>query len=123
MQSDVYVNDPNTKERIVPATEDTLLVILNETLESTAKNSLDFGIELIALGGAAVTASDQPCRTCLVSHSNSNATYVENSGDGDADVSSFLIPPNVILEIPVRNTNKLSFFGTAADAVSILWRD
>ncbi len=123
MQTDVYVNDPNTKERISPATEETLFALVNEALESTAKNSLDFGTELITLGGVAITASDQPCRTCLVSHANSNATYVENSGDGDADVSSFLIPPNVILEIPVRNTNKLSFFGTAADAVSILWRD
>lgn len=123
MQADVYVNDPNTRARVNPATQESLVDLLNETKESTAKNSLTFGTQLITLSAVAVTAGNQLCRTALVSHSNSNATYVENAGTKDADALSFLIPPNVILEIPVRNTNKLSFFGAAADEVSIIWRD
>lgn len=123
MQADVYVVDPLTGERIKPSTETSQVELLNEVKESTSKNSLDFGTEKITFGATAITASDHPCRTALVSHANSNATYMENSGTGDADASSFLVPANVILEIPVRNTNKLSFFGTAADAVHILWRD
>lgn len=122
MQADVHVNH-SSGYRINPATEENQTLLLNEALESTAKNSLSFGTELITFGAVALTAADQPCRTCLVSHSNSNATYVENAGTGDADTSSFLVPADVILELPVRNTNKLSFFGTAGDAVSILWRD
>ncbi len=122
MQGEFYISNSDGN-KINPAIAENQSLLLNEVVQSTSKNSLDFGTEKITLGGAAVPAKDQPCRTCYVSHANSNATYVENSGIRNADASSFLLPANVVVEMPIRNTNKLSFFGTSADAVHILWRD
>ncbi len=107
--------------KINPATQEDAALLLNEAVQSKDKNSLDFGTQSITLVGAAVTAGDNPCRTCLVTHSDSGV-YVGNIADGSADTSSFLIPPDIVVEIPVRNTNKLSFFASSA-TVFILWRD
>ncbi|MBW8002556.1 MAG: hypothetical protein FVQ80_11120 [Planctomycetes bacterium] len=123
MQGDVYLsNDKGV--RINPALEENQVLIVNELAESTAKNSLSFGTEQVTLdGGGLAVGGNQVCRTALVTHTNSNATYVGNTADGDADATSFLLPADEIVPIPIRNTDKLSFFGTVADTVHILWRD
>ncbi len=123
MQGDVYLSNEDGV-RVNPAIEENQTLIVNELAESTAKNSLNFGTEQVTLGGTGLAVGgDQVCRTALVTHINSNATYVGNTADGDASATSFLLAADVTVEIPVRNTNKLSFFGTAADTVHILWRD
>ncbi len=122
MHGEFYIDNVDGV-KINPATEEKQSLLLNEVVQSVSRNSLDFGTEKITLGAVAITAGDQPCRTCLVSHSNSNATYMGNSADGAASANSFLLPADIVVEVPVRNTNKLSFFGTAADTVTILWRD
>lgn len=122
MQGEVYLSNVNGV-KVNPAIEENQQLIVNELAESTAKNSLDFGTEAITLGaGVAATAGDQPCRTALVIHTGTDL-HVGNSANGDADATGFLIPPDVLVPIPVRNTNKLSFFSTASNTVHILWRD
>jgi len=122
MQADVHPNNKNGK-RINPATEDNQVDLLNEVMESTSKNSLDFGTESLTLvaGAAAIIASDQPCRTVLISATAK--VNVENSIENAADAASFYIPKDIVVEIPVRNTNKLSFYSAAGATVHIMWRD
>jgi len=123
MQGEIYV-DNSDGHKIDPATENNQREIVNELKQSVATNSLNFGTQKLTIGGDKLaTGSDQMCRMCYISHTNSNATYVENAESGDADAASFLLPADVILELPIRNVNKLSFYGTAADTIHILWRD
>ncbi len=119
----VILTDPQTLADIAPAVEETQQGILAELQESVAKNSLNFGTKRVTLNGSGVGAGpDQPCRTCIVSHTNTT-TYVGSASEGTPDALSFLLPKDTYLEIPVRNLNKLSFFGTAGEFVHILWRD
>jgi hypothetical protein len=119
----VVIVNPVTLEDISPAIEETQQEILAELQESIAKNSLSFGTKRVTMNGSGVgVGPDQPCRTCVVSHTNTT-TYVGSTEEGTPDALSFLLPTDTYLEIPVRNLNKLSFFGTAAEFVHILWRD
>ncbi len=119
---DTYISN-SLGERINPATREVQDEILNEIKESIAKNSLNWGTQRITIQGNGVgVGEDQPCRTCVVSHANTT-TYVGSTEEGTPDASSFLLPTKTYLEIPVRNTNKLSFFGTAGEYVYVLWRD
>lgn len=121
-QADVYPNDVNGV-RVNPATEENQALLVNELVESTAKNSLDFGTESLTLiaGAVAINGSDQQCRTAYVSASA--AVFVENAGVKAATAASFYIVKDIVVEIPVRNTNKLSLFSAAGATVYILWRD
>ena len=110
-------------ERINPASQERQQLLLEEVVQSKDKNSLNFGTQRVTLQGSGIgVGGDQPCRTCLVSHSNTT-TYVGSTADGDPDALDFLIPKDVVVEIPVRNVNKLSFFGTAGEYIYVLWRD
>ncbi len=122
MQGKVWLNNKDGRD-INPATEEGSTLILNELVQSKDKNSLDFGTELLTIVAAAVgiSASDQPCRTVLISASA--AINVGNSANGPADASSFYIAKDIVVEIPVRNTSKLSFYSAAGASVYILWRD
>lgn len=121
-QGEVYI-DNKQGEKIDPATEENQALLVNELVESTAKNSLDFGTESLTLtaGAVALTAKDQQCRTAYVSASA--AIFVGNVADGPATAASFYIVKDIVVEIPVRNTNKLSLFSAAGATVYILWRD
>ena len=120
--SDTYISKSNG-ERVDPATEDLQRETINQLDQSVAKNSLNWGTQRITIQGDDVgVGEDQPCRTCIVSHANTT-TYVGSTDEGTPDALSFLLPTKTYLEIPVRNTNKLSFFGTPGESVYILWRD
>ncbi len=121
-QGEFYISNKNG-HKINPATEEGSTLILNEVVQSKDKNSLDFGTELLSVVALAVgiSASDQPCRTAYVSATAK--VNVENFANGPADAASFYIPKDTVVEIPVRNTNKLSFYSAAGASVHILWRD
>ena len=119
----VTIVNPRTDTDLHPNEEGTQQEILAEAKESIAKNSLNWGTVRVTLQGDGVgVGPDQPCRTCVVSHTNTT-TYVGSTEEGTPDALSFLLPTDTYLEIPVRNLNKLSFFGTAAEYVHIMWRD
>lgn len=123
MNQHIYIADPGTHKDIVPAIEETQQEILAELQESASKNSLNFGTKRVTLQGDGVGAGpDQPCRTCLVSHTNTT-TYMGSANEGTPDASSFLMPTDIVIEVPVRNLNKLSFFGTAGEHIHLLWRN
>ena len=119
----VVIVDPQTLQDLQPANEVTQQEILAELKESITKNSLGFGTKRVTLNGSGVgVGPDQPCRTCVVSHTNTTM-YVGSTEEGTPDALSFLLPTDTYLEIPVRNLNKLSFFGIAGEFVHIMWRD
>ena len=119
---DVYVSNEDGY-RINPATEEKQTEIAAHLQESVASNSLNWGTQRITIQGDGVAVGeDRPCRTCVISHSNTTV-YVGSTDEGTPDAGSFLVPKDTYLEIPVRNTNKLSFFGTAGEYVYVLWRD
>ncbi len=119
---DTYISEKNG-DRINPATEDRQLEIVNQLDQSIAKNSLRWGTKRVTIQGNSVgVGPDQPCRTCVVSHGNTT-TYVGSTDEGTPDALSFLLPTKTYLEIPIRNLNKLSFFGTAGEFVHLMWRD
>lgn len=119
---DTFISD-KSKERINPATEEKQQEMLAEAKESIAKNSLNWGTRRVTIQGNQVSVGpDQPCRTCVVSHTNATV-YVGSTDEGTPNAASFLLPTDTYLEIPIRNLNKLSFFGTAGEFVHILWRD
>ncbi len=119
----VILTDPKTLADINPAIEETQQELLAEVQESTSKNSLVWGTKRVTIQGDSIgTGPDQSCRTCVVSHTNTTV-YVGSSDDGVPSALSFLLPTDTYLEIPVRNLNKLRFFGTAGEFVHILWRD
>lgn len=121
MQADVHPNDKNG-ERVNPSTADSQVELLNEVKESTSKNSLDFGTKVLTISaGSTAVVGAQPCRTVYVSATAK--VNVGNAANGDADAASFYIPKDIVIEIPVRNTNKLSFFSAAGATVHIMWRD
>lgn len=122
MQGEVYLSNVNGV-KVNPAIEENQLLVVNELAESTAKNSLGFGTEALTLVAAAeaINGGDQPCRTAYVSATAK--VNVGNAANGAADAASFYIPKDIVVEIPVRNTNKLSFFSAAGATVHILWRD
>ncbi len=122
MQGEVYLSNSDG-DKINPAIEENQALIVNELAESTAKNSLDFGTESLTLvaTAAALTGGDHQCRTAYVSATTK--VNVGNAANGPADADSFYIPKDIVVEIPVRNTNKLSFYSAAGATVHILWRD
>lgn len=123
MQADVYVNNKDSKTRINPATEETLQELKDIGAQSVATNSLHWGTKRVTIQGNSIgVGPDQPCRTCVISHTNTTV-YVGSTEEGAPDATSFLLPTDTYLEIPVRNLNKLSFFGTADEFIHILWRD
>ena len=123
MNQHVYIVDPQTNHDISPSIEETQQEILAELQGSVAKNSLNFGTVRVTLNGSGVAVGpDQPCRTCVVSHTNTT-TYVGSTDEGIPDALSFLLATDTPLEIPVRNLNKISFFGTAGEFVHLMWRD
>ncbi len=120
--SDVFISDKN-RERIDPAIKSLQQDIKTELQKSIASSSLNFGTKRVTIQGDGVgVGPNQPCRTCIISHTNTT-TYVGSTDEGTPDATSFLLPTDTYLEIPVRNVNKLSFFGTAGEFVHILWRD
>ena len=120
---DTFISRGSTRERIDPATEERQQLLLEEVVESTSKNSLNWGTKRVTIqGNGMIVGPDQPCRTCVVSHTNTT-TYVGSTDEGTPSAFSFLLPTDTYLEIPVRNLNKLSFFGTAGEFVYVLWRD
>jgi hypothetical protein len=124
MQADVHVVEPVTGERISPATEGNLTDLVNETKESVSKNSLNFGTQRLTIdaNGVAVGAN-QACREVWISFQTTNDVHLAVQESGDADANDFLLPPNVIIPVPARNTSKIRIFGTAADFVYLMWRD
>jgi len=124
--SDVFISKGSTRGRIDPATEDLQRDIKTELQKSTASNSLNWGTKRVTIQGNGVgVGPNQPCRTCVISHTvtDTSPVYVGSTDEGTPDALSFLLPTDTYLEIPVRNTNKLSFFGIAGEFVHILWRD
>ncbi len=122
MQGEFYI-DNKDGAKIDPATEDKQREIVNHLAQSIVKNSLNWGTKRVTIqGDGTIVGPDQPCRTCVVSHGNTT-TYVGATAEGTPDATSFLLPTKTYLEIPVRNVNKLSFFGTAGEFIHILWRD
>ena len=119
----VFIVDPQTDKDIAVASEETLAELRDEVIQSVDKNSLNFGTQRLTIQGNGVAVGlDQPCRTCVVSHTNTTV-YVGSTDEGTPDATSFLLPTDTYLEIPVRNVNKLAFFGTAGEFIHVLWRD
>ena len=121
---DTFVSRGSTRGRIDPATEDLQRDIKTELQKSTASNSLNWGTKRVTIQGDGVAVGpDQPCRTCIISHTHTTI-YVGSTDEGTPDALSFLLPTDTYLEIPIKNLNKLSFFGTVAgEFVHLLWRD
>lgn len=110
-------------ERINPATEEKQTLLVNSAESSLSKNSLHWGTKRVTIQGNSIgIGPDQPCRTCVISHTNTTV-YVGSTEEGAPDATSFLLPTDSYFEIPVRNLNKLSFFGTAGEFIHIMWRD
>ena len=122
-QGEFYI-DNKEGHKIDPATEDLQRDIKTELQKSTASNSLNWGTKRVTIQGDGVAVGpDQPCRTCIISHTNATI-YVGSTDEGTPDTLSFLLPTDTYLEIPIKNLNKLSFFGiVAGEFVHILWRD
>lgn len=120
--SDTYVSNADGY-RVSPATEDRQLEILTELAKSTAPNSFSFGTERLVLDGSGLAVGgDQICRECWLSFQTTNDVHIAIRNSGDADTGDFLVPPNIVLKIPVRNTSQIRVFGTAADLIYLMWR-
>lgn len=120
-----YLSDDDGN-RINPATVENQETLVTEALKSTAINSANWGTEKITLDGDGLGTVSVPvaCRECYISHQiSSNDLHLAIKNSGDADANDFLLPPNVVIPLPIRNTSQIRLFGTATDLVYIMWRD
>ncbi len=122
--SDVFISKGSTRGRIDPATEDLQQDIKTELQKSVATNSVNFGTQRITLSGAGLGAgASQACRECWISFETTANVHLAIKNSGDADATDFLLPPNVIIPLPVRNTSQIKLFGDSADLIYLMWRD
>ncbi len=124
MSDKVYLCDDDGND-INPATVENQELLVTEALKSTAINSSTFGTEKITLDGSGLGVVSVPtvCRECFISFQASNDVHLAIQNSGDADADDFLLPPDVIFPVPIRNTSQIRLFGTAGDLIYIMWRD
>ncbi len=83
----------------------------------------EFGTEVIALAATTFTGqgADQPCREVLIWYELGKTVQIGESAAAAA-AGPVMNDSEEYLRIPISNTNKLFFKGTAEDDVYILWR-
>ncbi len=120
--SDTYISDVGG-DRIDPATEDLQREILAKLDLVQNRPSSNWGTERLVVGADGLAkGSNHSCKECWVSFDSTNSTYLSvNEGDDDATIESFKIPENEVIKVPIVNTNRLHFKGTAADSVYLIF--
>ena len=108
---------------IDPATKDLQRDILEKLDLIQNRPSTDWGTERLIIGADGLAkGSNHSCKECWVSFDSTNSTYMSiNEGGDDATIESFKIPENEVIKIPIVNTNRLHFKGTAADSIYLIW--
>ena len=124
MQGEVYI-DNSEGHKIDPALESNQVAIKNELLKSVATNSANFGTQRITLDGSGLgSGADQLCRECWISFQTTDDVHIAIGKAGDADAIDFLLPPDVIIPLPIRNTSQIKLYGaTPGDLIYLMWRD
>ena len=124
MSDKAYLCNENGDD-INPAIVENQQTLITEALKSTAITSANWGTEKITLDGDGLGIVSVPaaCREAWISFQTSNDVHVAIQDSGNADADDFLLPPNVVTKMPIRNTSQIRLFGTSADLVYIMWRD
>ena len=126
MSNRVHIVKPDTGADTVVATESNQQELIDAVNQSVSTNSSTFGTEKITIDGDGLGIVSVPtaCREVWVTHQvSSNDVHLAIQDSGDADANDFLLPPNVVIKVPIRNTSQIRLFGTAADLVYLMWRN
>lgn len=123
--SDVYVSNADG-ERINPSTlekEQEVVDRIDRLLDGPGSDASDYKTQKLTIDGAGLAQGVAGSyKLVWVTHSNSNATYMEINKSGDnADTGSFLLPADVVVgPFPIENAGHIHIYGTAADTVHLL---
>ncbi len=121
MQADTYVNNPDTKERINPATEESQAQVVNELAGSIIKNSSEGGNVVLIIASNVASGSDVGVRSVLLYTDAADVTMT--IGESAADADDFLLLQNSYTPVPVSNLKFLQFYGATDGAkIYILFR-
>jgi hypothetical protein len=121
MQADVYLNNPNTRDRINPATEESQVKVKDELAGSIIKNSSVGGNAVLTITANVAGGSDVGVRSVLLYTDAADVTMT--IGESAADADDFLLLQNSYTPVPVSNLKFLQFYGATNGAkIYILYR-
>ena len=122
MNQNVFLSNTDGHQ-VNPASNELQREQLDETLKSISTNSSTFGTERLTMG-VSVAGSNQACREVWITTQSTADVHIAIKNSGDATVLDFLLPPDVVLKVPVRNTSQVRVYcATAGEYVYLMWRD
>ncbi len=124
MSDKTYLCDSDGND-INPATIENQETLIEEVLKSTAINSANWGTEKITLDGSGLGTVSVPtaCRECLISFQVSNDVHIAIKDSGNATANDFLLPPDPVVPLAIRNTSQIRICGTHGEAIYLMSRD
>lgn len=122
MSNRMHVMD-NDSHDINVASQELQRKVLDEVNKSVSTNSSTFGTERLTMG-VSIAGSNQACRECFITTQSTADVHIAIKNSGNATVLDFLLPPDIVLPLPVRNTSQIRVYcATAGEYVYLMWRN